>query len=38
LLANHRKEYTTDTKAAEAILTVGISPRPKKIDVPELAA
>jgi hypothetical protein len=38
LLAKHRKEYTTDTKAAEAILTVGISPRPKNIDAAELAA
>jgi hypothetical protein len=38
LLASHRKEYTADTKAAEAILTVGISPRPKNIDAAELAA
>ena len=38
LLASHRKEYTADTKAAEAILTVGISPRPKNIDASELAA
>src|SRR4051812_14931329 len=38
LLANHRKEFKADTKAADAILTVGISPKPKKIDAAELAA
>ncbi len=38
LLKKHRKEYAADAKAAEAILTVGISPRPKNIDVAELAA
>ena len=38
LLASHRKEYTADTKAAEAILTVGISPRPKNVGAAELAA
>jgi hypothetical protein len=38
LLAGHRKQYTADTKAAEAILTVGITPRPKNIDPVELAA
>ena len=34
----HRAEYTADPKAAEAILSVGISPRPKDVDVAELAA
>ena len=38
LLARHRKEYTADTKAAEALVSVGISPRPKNIDSRELAA
>ncbi len=38
LLEKHRKEYTADTKAAEALLTVGISPRPTNIDAAELAA
>jgi hypothetical protein len=38
LLTNHRKQYAADAKAAEAILTVGISPRPKNVEVPELAA
>jgi hypothetical protein len=38
LLASHRKEYTADAKAAEAILTVGISPRPKNVGAAELAA
>ena len=34
----HRTEYTADAKAAEAILTVGISPQPKDVDAAELAA
>ncbi len=38
LLANHRKQYVADEKAAEAILAVGISPRPKNVDAAELAA
>jgi hypothetical protein len=38
LLNKHRAQYTADTKAAEAILTVGISPRPKSGDIAELAA
>jgi hypothetical protein len=38
LLTNHRKEYLADAKAAEAILAVGISPRPKNVGAPELAA
>ncbi len=38
LLEKHRKQYAADTKAAEAILTVGISPRPTNIDATELAA
>ena len=38
LLANHRSQYASDPKAAEAILTVGISPQPKEIDKAELAA
>jgi hypothetical protein len=38
LLAKHRQAYTADKKAAEAILSVGISPKPTKGDVAELAA
>ena len=38
LLDKHRKQYAADAKAAEAILTVGISPRPKNVDAAELAA
>ena len=38
LLNKHRAEYAKDNKAAEAVLTVGISPRPKNIDEKELAA
>jgi hypothetical protein len=38
LLKKHRAEYSTDEKAAAAVLTVGISPKPKDIDVKELAA
>ncbi len=38
LLIKHRQEYAADEKAAEAILTVGISPKPKNLDVKELAA
>ena len=38
LLNKHRAQYTKNKKAAEAILTVGISPRPKDLDATELAA
>jgi hypothetical protein len=38
LLKKHRAEYASDEKAAEAILTVGISPQPKDLDKKELAA
>ena len=38
LLNKHRQEYAADAKAVEAILTVGISPRPEKVDATELAA
>ncbi len=38
LLEKHRKQYTADTKAAEAILSIGISPRPANVDPVELAA
>lgn len=38
LLDDHRAQYASDPKAAEAILTVGISPQPKNIDTAELAA
>jgi hypothetical protein len=38
LLNKHRVQYTKNKKAAEAILTVGISPRPKDLDATELAA
>jgi hypothetical protein len=38
LLKKHRSQYAKDEKAAKAILTVGISPQPKDLDVTELAA
>jgi Protein of unknown function (DUF1553)/Protein of unknown function (DUF1549)/Planctomycete cytochrome C len=38
LLKKHRAEYAKDEKAAAAVLTVGISPPPKDVDVKELAA
>jgi Protein of unknown function (DUF1553)/Protein of unknown function (DUF1549) len=38
LLNKHRKQYAADKKAAEAVLSVGISPRPKDVDTVELAA
>jgi hypothetical protein len=38
LLKKHRAQYESDTKAAEAILSVGISPKPKDVNVAELAA
>jgi hypothetical protein len=38
LLKKHRAEYASDEKAAEAILSVGISPQPKDLDKKELAA
>lgn len=38
LLDKHRSEYRADPKSAEAIQTVGISPKPEKVDAAELAA
>jgi hypothetical protein len=38
LLKKHRAQYAADPKAAEAIVSIGISPRPENVDVPELAA
>jgi hypothetical protein len=38
LLNKHRGQYDADAKAAEAIITVGISPRPEGIDAKEMAA
>jgi hypothetical protein len=38
LLTSHRKQYSVDSKAAEAIVKVGISPQAKGVDVSELAA
>jgi cytochrome c553 len=38
LLAGHRAEYDADRDAAEALASVGISPRPVDVDVAELAA
>lgn len=38
LLHKHRAEYVGDLAAAEAVTSVGISPRPTDIDVVELAA
>jgi hypothetical protein len=38
LLKKHRAEYSSDQKAAEAVLAVGISPQPKDLDKKELAA
>jgi hypothetical protein len=38
LLESHRKRYTADAKAADALLAVGISPKPAKYDKAELAA
>jgi hypothetical protein len=38
LLKKHRKEYTADPKAAESLVSVGISARPNVTNVSELAA
>ncbi len=38
LLKKHRAQYAKDGKAADAILSIGISPRPKDVDKTELAA
>jgi hypothetical protein len=38
LLDKHLAEYRQDTKAAEALLNVGLSPAPKEMDSAELAA
>jgi hypothetical protein len=38
LLTKHRAEYTADPKAAKALVSVGISPRPEGANVSELAA
>jgi hypothetical protein len=38
LLVRHRSHFAADAVAAEALVSVGISPRPEGIDVSELAA
>lgn len=38
LLNKHRAEFTADPKAAEALVSIGISERPKEINITELAA
>jgi hypothetical protein len=38
LLEKHRVEFAADPSAAEALVSVGISPRPEAANVPELAA
>ncbi len=38
LLQNHRGHFAADPMAAEALVSIGISPRPKEIDTVELAA
>jgi hypothetical protein len=38
LLEKHRTQYAADPKSAEAIVAVGISPRPKELNTTELAA
>lgn len=38
LLSKHRAQYASDSAAAEAVVSVGISPRSDKVQVPELAA
>ncbi|HEX2475701.1 MAG TPA: DUF1549 and DUF1553 domain-containing protein, partial [Lacipirellulaceae bacterium] len=38
LLQNHRGQYAAEPQAAEELVTIGISPRPKEIDAVELAA
>jgi hypothetical protein len=37
-LEDHRTQYAADRAAAEALVSVGISPRPGQLDVVELAA
>jgi hypothetical protein len=38
LLENHRRQFTSDIKAAEAVVSVGISKRPADVPTSELAA
>ncbi|HEX5472594.1 MAG TPA: PSD1 and planctomycete cytochrome C domain-containing protein [Lacipirellulaceae bacterium] len=38
LLEKHRQQYAADTKAADAVLSIGISRRPANVDPIELAA
>jgi mono/diheme cytochrome c family protein len=38
LLKKHRAEFTADPKSAEALVSVGISPRPHEANLTELAA
>ncbi|HJS06382.1 MAG TPA: DUF1553 domain-containing protein, partial [Pirellulales bacterium] len=38
LLQNHRDHFAADSHAAEALVSIGISPRPTDIDAVELAA
>jgi hypothetical protein len=38
LLQNHRDHFAADSPAAEALVSIGISPRPTDIDAVELAA
>jgi mono/diheme cytochrome c family protein len=38
LLDDHRTQFAADRKAAETLVSVGISPRPKDLDAAELAA
>ena len=38
LLHKHRDQFTADPKVAEALVSIGISPRPEDIDAVELAA
>ena len=38
VLEKHRAEFAADPKAAESLVSVGISPRPENADVGELAA
>jgi hypothetical protein len=38
LLKKHREQFTANPQEAEALVSVGISPRPKDINVTELAA
>jgi hypothetical protein len=38
LLQKHRSQFAADPQAAEALVSIGISPRPENVDVAELAA